>query len=46
MKSFEFIVNKIIGKSDIVLEVLDARFIEETRNIRIENEIKNTEVSR
>ena len=30
--SFWDIVNKVIDKSDIILEVLDARFIEETIN--------------
>ncbi|MBW2995522.1 50S ribosome-binding GTPase [Candidatus Woesearchaeota archaeon] len=35
-KSFWKVVNQIIRESDIVLEVLDARFIEETRNEEIE----------
>jgi len=39
-KSFWEIVNKIIKESDLVLEVLDARFIDETRNIEIEKKVK------
>ncbi len=34
------IVNKVINDSDIILEVLDARFPEETRNLEIEKKIK------
>lgn len=34
------LVEKIITISDIILEVLDARFIEETRNRELEREIK------
>jgi len=41
MSRFGWVVHKVIEKSDIVLEVLDARFINETRNIRLENKIKN-----
>ena len=40
MASFGRVVNKVIEKSDIVLEILDARFIEETRNRRIEKKAK------
>ncbi|MBS3097475.1 50S ribosome-binding GTPase [Candidatus Woesearchaeota archaeon] len=40
MASFGRVVNEVIEKSDIVLEILDARFIEETRNRRIENKAK------
>jgi hypothetical protein len=40
MSKFGWVVNKVIEKSDIVLEVLDARFIEETRNKRMEKKIK------
>src|SRR3989344_6289295 len=34
------LILKILQDSDIILEVLDARFIEETRNLEIEEEIK------
>lgn len=40
MSTFDSIVKKVIEKSDIVLEIVDARFILETRNIRIERKIK------
>ncbi len=33
------VMKEVIGISDIVLEVLDARYIEETRNIEIEEEV-------
>ena len=39
-KKFPDVVRKLIFESDIILEVLDARFIHETRNFEIENEIK------
>jgi len=35
------LILKIIQDSDIILEILDARFIEETRNLEIEEEIKS-----
>jgi len=38
---FPTLLNKIIRESDIILEILDARFPEETRNFEIEKEIKN-----
>ncbi len=41
MPKFEDVVNKVIEKSDIVLEVLDARFIDETGNGKIEHKVKN-----
>lgn len=41
MLNFDDVVNKVIEKSDIVLEILDARFIEETRNSKIEHKVKN-----
>jgi ribosome biogenesis GTPase A len=41
MSHFGWLVHKVIEKSDIVLEVLDARFIDETRNLENENKIKN-----
>lgn len=37
---YPIIAQKIIDSSDIVLEILDSRFIEETRNLDIEKEIK------
>lgn len=40
MSHFGWVVHKVIQQSDIVLEILDARFIEETRNKQIENKVK------
>tara|TARA_Y100000310_G_C20696751_1_gene826245 strand:- start:3877 stop:4614 length:738 start_codon:yes stop_codon:yes gene_type:complete len=40
MKSFTSVVNKVIDNSDIILEIIDARFIKETRNKDIELRIK------
>ena len=40
MPNFNEIVNDVLNRSDIVLEVLDARFIDETRNKDIEENIK------
>jgi ribosome biogenesis GTPase A len=40
MTNFWKIVNKVIAESDVILEVLDARLVDETRNIEIENKIK------
>lgn len=34
------IVNEVITNSDVVLEILDARLIDDTRNVDIENKIK------
>ena len=34
------VVEKLINQSDIILQVLDARFIEETRNIELEEDVK------
>lgn len=39
-KTYPELIKKIIQDSDIILEVLDARFPEETRNHEIEKEIK------
>jgi hypothetical protein len=39
---FPKIVKEMIDKSEIVVEVLDARFIEETRNPELEKHIKET----
>lgn len=41
-KKFPRVVEEVINKSDIVLEVLDARFIKETRNFEVENIIKKS----
>ena len=37
---YPLIAKKIIEDSDIILEILDARFIQETRNEKFEEEIK------
>jgi ribosome biogenesis GTPase A len=37
---YPFLAEKIVQMSDIVLEVLDARFIQETRNAELEKQIK------
>lgn len=39
-KKFPDILQEIVRTSDIILEVLDARFLEETRNKKVEEEIK------
>ncbi|MBI2148575.1 50S ribosome-binding GTPase [Candidatus Woesearchaeota archaeon] len=39
MTSFWKVVNQVIDESDVVLEVLDARYPEETRNKEIENKL-------
>lgn len=36
------VVEKLIDSSDMILEVLDARFLKETRNIELENKIKDS----
>ncbi len=38
---FRKVINDVIEKCDIILELLDARFIDETRNEAIENRILN-----
>lgn len=43
MVSFWRIVNEVIKESDILLEVVDSRLIEETRNPEIESKIFNAE---
>jgi ribosome biogenesis GTPase A len=40
MKSFWSVANQIIKESDVILEVLDARFIDETRNYEIEKKVR------
>src|SRR3989338_6377193 len=41
MPSFWKVVKQVIEESDVLIEVLDARFPEETRNKEIEDKIKN-----
>ena len=41
MSSFWKHVNQVLKEAEIIIEVLDARFIEETRNKEIEKKIKN-----
>ncbi len=38
---YPVLIKKIIQDSDIILEILDARFVEETRNLEIEEEISS-----
>lgn len=40
MAQFWRVVNKVLDEADIILEVLDARFPEETRNKEVEHKIK------
>jgi len=40
-KKIPVLINEIVETSDILLEILDARFIEETRNKEVEEKIKN-----
>ncbi len=39
-KKYPKILDEVVEKSDIILEVLDARFVEETRNFEVERLIK------
>lgn len=39
MSHFGWVVHKVVEQSDIILEILDARFIEETRNKEVEEKI-------
>jgi ribosome biogenesis GTPase A len=41
MSHFGWVVHKLIGRADVILEVLDARFIDETRNLDLEEQIKH-----
>lgn len=40
-QKYPAIADQIVEISDIILEVLDARFIEKTRNLKLEEQIKN-----
>lgn len=40
-KPYPKIVREVIGQSDLILEILDSRFVEATRNTEIEQVIKN-----
>jgi len=40
-REFPVVVRELINKSDIILEVLDSRFIDETRNAELENLIRS-----
>lgn len=40
--SFWVIVNKVLEKSDIILEILDARLPEETRNSELEDKVRRS----
>ncbi|MFC1722634.1 GTPase [Nanoarchaeota archaeon] len=42
MKNFWKVVNSVIREADILLEVLDARFIDETRNQEIEHKVEKS----
>lgn len=40
MVTFWKVINKVIEESDVILEILDARYPEKTRNLEIENKVK------
>ncbi len=42
MANYWKIVNSVINRSDIVLEILDARMIDETRNAEAEKKVRNS----
>jgi len=39
MTNYKVLVKDVIKKADVLLEVIDARFPDETRNSEVENEI-------
>ncbi len=41
-RNFWTIVNKVISQANILLEIIDARDVEKTRNIEIEDKVKKT----
>lgn len=41
MPSFWRVVNEVIEKADIIIEVLDARMIDQTRNIEVEQKVRD-----
>ena len=43
--AFPSIVKEMVGKCEIILEVLDARFLQETRNLELENLVKQSNKS-
>ena len=40
MVTFWKVINKVIEESDVILEILDARYPDKTRNLEIENKVK------
>ena len=41
-KNFWAVVAGVISKADILLEIVDARAVEQTRNVEIEERVKNS----
>ncbi|PIY60251.1 hypothetical protein COY95_02735, partial [Candidatus Woesearchaeota archaeon CG_4_10_14_0_8_um_filter_47_5] len=39
MPSFWRVINQVIRDADVILEVLDARFVDETRNPEVERKV-------
>ena len=40
--SISTLIDRVVNEADIVLEILDSRFIEKTRNIEIERKVKSS----